>query len=289
MWWHWVLGGLTVWLVVGLLFAVVAGRGIRMADERSAGTGVLPRLDDVRAGAPARRGWVPLPPVGLALVAMVLALETSGYVLQLTGGRGPLAQTLDMDAPFSVPRLFVAGLFAVAACAAMAGAGAQPGRRTWWLGVAVVAAGIATVKAGSTLHADAMRLLDGLVGGAAALAISAALAIGVVGGLWYLSRNERRDRRRVLGALSLYAVAVVGLSAISASLAGGFGANWVAAATFVEESGEGLAGVAYLMAVLVGVAPQLVLPASWALRRQADADAVRAAERTDPGRGYAQP
>ena len=45
-------------------------------------------------------------------------------------------------------------------------------------------------------------------------------------------------------------------------------------ATFLEESGEALAGVAFLMAVLVGVAPRLVLPAAWALRRTADAQTL---------------
>jgi hypothetical protein len=42
-------------------------------------------------------------------------------------------------------------------------------------------------------------------------------------------------------------------------------------ATYLEESGEALAGVAVLVAVLVGVAPRLVLPASWVLRREDDA------------------
>ena len=43
VWWLWVLGGLAVWSVVALLFAVVLGRGIRLADRRSLGTG----LDDL--------------------------------------------------------------------------------------------------------------------------------------------------------------------------------------------------------------------------------------------------
>jgi len=47
--------------------------------------------------------------------------------------------------------------------------------------------------------------------------------------------------------------------------------SWSVTATFVEESGEALAGVAFLIAVLVGVAPRLVLPATWPLRRTADA------------------
>jgi hypothetical protein len=72
----------------------------------------------------------------------------------------------------------------------------------------------------------------------------------------------------VLRALALYAGASVGLSALSSVATT---SNWAAAATFVEESGEALAGVGFLLAVLVGVAPRLVLPASWALRRSADA------------------
>ena len=61
-----------------------------------------------------------------------------------------------MDAPFALPRLFVALLFAAGAMAAVAAAGSIPGRRTWWLAVALVGAGIAAVKAGGTVHSDAM-------------------------------------------------------------------------------------------------------------------------------------
>jgi hypothetical protein len=105
-----------------------------------------------------------------------------------------------------------------------------------------------------------------------------------VGVLWFLSRTERRDRRRVLGVLALYAVAAVGLSAISSVVsASDGGSSWAATATFIEESGEALAGVAFLMAVLVGVAPRLVLPAEWALRREMDAHTLDLPEQV-PGR-----
>ena len=50
--------------------------------------------------------------------------------------------------------------------------------------------------------------------------------------------------------------------------------QWAVTATYLEESGEALAGVAVLVAVLVGVAPRLVLPASWVLRREDDAATV---------------
>jgi hypothetical protein len=282
--WLWVLAGSAVWLVLGVLVALTVGRSVRIADEQSPHVGLpagfstadLPAALKAPSRVAAAPRPVPLPPVGVGLILVALGLETAGYVTRLTGKRGALATALSMDAPFSVPRLFVAGLFVVAALAAVAGAGVHPGRRAWWLAVAVVAAGIASVKAGSTVHARLLGAAADLVGSTAALVVSGLLAAGVVGVLWYLSRDERRDRRRVLSALSLYGVAVVGLSALSSAVTGSYGAgsSWAAAATFVEESGEALAGVGYLVAVLVGVAPRLVLPAAWPLRRRADAEAL---------------
>jgi hypothetical protein len=225
------------------------------------------------AAARTRRRPIPLPNLGIALLAVAVLAETVGFVTRLTGARGATAQLLSMDAPLSLPRLFVAALFAAAALAAAAGASSLPGRRAWWLGVGVVGAGIAVVKAGSTVHADALAALSRAVGGRDALVISALVATAVVAALWVLSRNERRDRRRVLGVLALYAGASVGLSAVSSAVAGAAGgaSTWAATATFLEESGEALAGVGFLIAVLAGVAPRLVLPATWPLRRSADA------------------
>jgi hypothetical protein len=110
-----------------------------------------------------------------------------------------------------------------------------------------------------------------------AMAASASVVAIVLALLWWLSRDERRDRRRVLTALGLYAVASVGLSGVS-SLVGQAGGSlfWSSTATFVEETGEAFGAVAVLVAVLVGVAPRLVLPASWLLRRQADAETIDA-------------
>jgi hypothetical protein len=289
--WLWVLAGAAVWLLLGVLVALTIGRGVRIADDASPHVG-LPAgfsTSDLPAALTAPRVAVaprpvPLPPVGIGLIVVALALETAGYVTRLTGARSALATALSMDAPFSVPRLFVAVLFVVAAVAGVAGAGLHRGRRGWWLAVAAVAAGIAAVKAGSTVHAGLLRAASDVVGTLAALVISALLAAGVVGGLWYLSRTERRDRRRVLSALSMYGVAVIGLSALSSAVAGAYGeqSSWAAAATFVEESGEALAGVAFLVAVLIGVVPQLVLPASWSLRRRADAESLAADPAVQP-------
>jgi hypothetical protein len=89
--------------------------------------------------------------------------------------------------------------------------------------------------------------------------------------------------------LAAYAGASVGLSAVSAAVVGALGAasSAAAAATFLEESGEALSGVAFLIAVLAGVAPRLVLPAAWALRRSADAHTLELPEQL-PGRSAAQ-
>ena len=231
----WIVGGLLLWVLLAFAVAVVIGRGIRMADvadDRGLTTATAPSAERVRTA----RRRVPLPPVGIALAATAVLLETTGYITRLAGATGPVARALSMDAPYSAPRTFVAALFAVAAVAAVAGAVRAPGRRAWWLAVSLVSAGIAVV-----------------------VAVLAVLA--------FVSRAERRDRRRVLTCLTAYGAASVGLSTISTLAVG----QWAVTATYLEESGEALAGVAVLVAVLVGVAPRLVLPASWVLRRNSDA------------------
>ncbi|MGY1745212.1 hypothetical protein [Blastococcus sp. SYSU D00695] len=269
--WLWIAVGLVAWVLLAALVAVVLGRGIRLADQRSPEVGA--DATHVRPAPAARRRVIPLPPVGIVLAATAVALEAVGLVLRLTGATGPTARALSMDAPFSAPRLLVAAVFAVAAVAALAGSARIPGRRAWWAGVGLVAAVIAAVKTGSTVHATAMRELAAAIGEAQAVVLSAAAAAAVVGVLAFVSRAERRDRRRVLLALVAYAGAAVGLSAVSAVVPEQFAAT----ATFLEESGEALAAVTFLVAVLVGVAPRLVLPASWALRRDADALTVEVA------------
>lgn len=277
------LGGLLTWLVVALVLGVLIGRAIRLADRRS---GVAPdvlltgnvAVETADATEREARRRIPLPPIGMALAGLAVALEASGYLARLRGVR---LTTISMDAPFSVPRLYVATLFAFAALVAFAATGVHPGRRTWWAAVGVVGAAIATIKAGGTLHQSALHALVVAFGTTAAQLISAVLALAVIGVLWYLSRTERRDRRRVLGSLGGYAVAAVGLSAIS----GAVGPNWTATATFLEESCEALGGVAFVIAVLAGTVPQAVLPAGWPLRRATDAETVDLAEQLRPRGG----
>jgi hypothetical protein len=141
----------------------------------------------------------------------------------------------------------------------------------------VIAALIGEIKAGGTVHSGAIAALG--LGGRPllALVLSAAAVAVVLVVLWWLSRTERRDRRRMLIALGLYATAAVGLSGVTSLIASaGASPYWTAVATFVEETGEAFGAVAVLTAVLVGVAPRLVLPADWLLRREADAQTIDA-------------
>ena len=286
MWW--VLFGLIVWTGAGLAVALLLGAMVRSADRQAVAhhAAVLDPAAAMLTGPrptalerPARRRF-PLPPIGVALVACATALMVAGYAVRLTGASGPAATLLSMDAPLSIPRMFVAGLFAVAAAAAFAGAARMPGRTAWWAAVGVVAALIAWVKAAGTLHTAALATAAEAVTPIGAVLASAALAGAVLGGLALLSWGERRDRTRVIGSLLLYTVAAVGLSAMSSVLAGAYGgtSRWVAAVTFVEETGEALSGVVFLVAVLVGVAPRLVLPQDWVLQREADAQSLELPE-----------
>ena len=269
------MGGLVVWVVVALGLALLLGAMVRLADQRSdapvrttASVAGATALAGARAaGLRARRRRVPLPPIGVGLVALGTGLMVTGYVVGMTAGGSRYAEVLSMDAPLSVPRLFVAALFALAAVAAVAGAGRHPGRRAWWTAVALVTGTIAALKAGGTVHTRVLGALEDRVGAAGAVLASVLVLAGVLGGLWLVSRGDRRDRTRVLGALALYGAASVGLSAVSSVVDG----RWAVAATLVEETGEAWGAAVCLVAVLVGVAPRLVLPRSWVLQREADA------------------
>jgi hypothetical protein len=297
MWAVWVLVGVIGWATLALGVGVLIGRSVRLADQRSLQSADLdvelaaqlaehlpaPVGHGVAQPAAPRsaRGRVPLPPVGVALVVLAIALESIGFVLRLSGSTGPGARLFSMDAPLSMPRMYIAGLFASAAIGAATAAVRIPRRRTWWGTVGLVGAAISIVKAGGTVHADGMHWLSRNVGSAGAQIVAGLLAFAVLGLLGYLARAERRDRLRVLGSLAFYAAAAVGLSAVSANMSG---ARAAAVATFAEEAGEALGAVVFLIAVLVGVAPRLVLPAEWALRRSADAHTLDAAGRVSEGR-----
>src|SRR4051794_28799340 len=100
--WLWVLGGATVWLLLGVLIALTVGRGARVADGRSPHVGLPDGLNTaappVGFRSPARErgggGPVPLPPAGIALVLVALGLETAGYLTRLSGAGGAVGSAL---------------------------------------------------------------------------------------------------------------------------------------------------------------------------------------------------
>ena len=275
-WWVWVLIG---WVALAIVLAPWVGMALRGSERRA--RALVGDLTDHRAVAGARsagpsRRRLPVPALAITLVGLGVTLEALGFLVRAAGRERGAAGVLSMDLPMSLPRMYITALFAAAALMAFLGASRSPRRRTWWAAVGAVAAVIAQVKGGGTVH---VRALDGLgVGERPVLAAagSALVAGAVLAGLWWLSRDERRDRRRVLGAFALYAVASVLLSALSSVAGPVAGAWWSAAATFVEESGEVVGAVTVLVAVLAGVAPRLVLPAGWPTRRAADAETVDA-------------
>jgi hypothetical protein len=270
-WWGWALVG---WVGLSVLVAPVIGMAMGEADRRDRPSG---GLDPSRTARVVRPRRIPVPPLVVALLLVGVVLEAVGLVVR-TSGHEQTARLWSMDAPLSLPRMFVAGLLLAAAVAAAAGAFHATGRRSWWAAVALVAAFIGEVKAGGTIHSGAVAALG--LGGRPLLAtvLSAAVVAVVLVGLWWLSRGERRDRRRMLISFGLYAAAAVGLSGVTSIIASaGASTYWTAVATFVEETGEAFGAVAVLTAVLVGVAPRLVLPADWLLRRQADAETLDAA------------
>lgn len=274
VWWAWVLVGWLGMAVIAVLPLGLAISGVRGRPPRPGDAGSPIDLITARrptSELPQRHRRIPVPPLAAVLLVTGVGLEAVGFVMRTAGLDRGTARLLSMDAPMSVPRLFVTALFATAAVAAVVGAVNSPGRRSWWLSVAVVSGVVAQVKAGGTVHVRALEVFGVRDQPVVAAFGSAVVVAAVLGALRWVSRAERRDRRRVLCAFGLYGVAAVGLSAVS-SMAG----SWSTAATFVEESGEVLGGVAVLVAVLVGVAPRLVLPADWALRRTADAATVDA-------------
>ncbi|MFQ1003260.1 hypothetical protein [Modestobacter sp. SSW1-42] len=220
----------------------------------------------MKRGPCSARRRVLVPTAAVVLAALAVTLEFVGHLLRITGAPTTIARPLSMDAPFSPARMFVTAHFTAAAVAALLGSRRTPGRRTWWTAGAVLAAGIASVEAGGEVHVRFVRAVaagDPVCG----LLIPAPIALAAVAWLWWLSHDERRDRRRVLSCVGACAVASVGLSFVSSVVPGA----WTATATFVEENGEALTGVDFLVAVLLGVAPRLVLDGSRPLVRTSDA------------------
>ncbi|MGY1716378.1 hypothetical protein ACI78R_18090 [Geodermatophilus sp. SYSU D01106] len=254
------VAGLALWILLAVVLGVVVGKGIRLADRPSDLSGRRRVSVGVGSAAAQAGARAVLSPLGIGLALVVIVLHAAAFVSDLGGAAGPSADVLSTDAARPLPRLFAAGLLAAAALAAVAGAARNRLRRAWWLTVGLVAAGAVAVQLGGpAVVADATSPSRVLV-------IGTLVAVGTLALLALVSRGERRDRRRVLAAVALYALAHGGWS-VAAAVGSGV---WATSAASVAASVSGLAAVAVLLTVLVGVAPGLVLPAA-RLRRDDDA------------------
>ncbi|SDF63465.1 hypothetical protein [Klenkia brasiliensis] len=181
------------------------------------------------------------------LAGLVVLAETVGLVTRLTCRAttcAPWTARLDLDALGSVPRLLVTSVLAVVALCcwwAVLRAG-RHGAGIWWAVLGLGASVLAAAKLTSLHSVLEDRLPDAQL---VFLVVSlAGLAVAVVSGRWV----RRGTRVAVVTWLALYALASVGLAAVSVVLAGA-GTLPGDLASWVEETAEGLSAVGLLAAV----------------------------------------
>ncbi len=202
----------------------------------------------------------PLHPAAVAALGLlVLTLDVVGLVTRLVCADGAcrpgVARLMDLDALGSLPRTAVVLLLAAAGLGCLIGVArsSRAGARSWWSVLAVSCTLLALAKAWSVhslLEVDLGGLLSP-VDVQLLFVIVSLLGLGVV--LLSGGHVRRSTRSAVLTWLSLYAVAAVGLAAVTTWLFGLAPAVGDLGA-WVEESGEALAAVGLLAVVLGGVA-----------------------------------
>ena len=190
----------------------------------------------------------------LALAGLALALFPIALVVEVRcrrgwcGGVGGWEQLFDLNAVGGLPRLYTTGLFvAVAVLAGMAVRRTAGRPRQWWAGVAVIGALLAAAKLLS-VHSTAKgaapvaTLLVGVV-----VTVLALAALTVAGRRWGVAAA-----RPVVLAMAVYAVAALGLDAVSVLLVAvqdRVGLLSHVAVTFAEELGEAMAALFLLVTV----------------------------------------
>jgi hypothetical protein len=222
-----------------------------------------------------------------ALALALVGLQALGLVLRLRCslvGRcaGVLPRVFDMDALGGLPRLAITALFAATAVLAWRAARRQAGRAaTWWTALAVIAGALTVAKLVS-VHAAAKAWAP--VPTLVACLLLAAAALVVLG--WLGRRRGVPATGPVVLALALYVAAALGLDALTglaAAVQTRSGALTAAAATFVEELGEGLAALVVLVTVRWQAAAVAPAPAAVPVPRESGrTPEPRARPRTDP-------
>lgn len=193
------------------------------------------------------------------LAGAVLAAETTGLVVRRACAAGSCSevagswvQRWDMDALGSVPRALITGLLALVALGCVRGfaRAGHGGAAVWWSVLGAGCAALAVAKQ-TSLHSLVEGRLAGLLPGTDIQLLF--VVTSLVGLLTVLvaGRWVRRETRTVVVTwLALYALASVGLAAVTVVLAP-LGPVVADLATWVEECGEGLAAVGLLAAVRV--------------------------------------
>ncbi|WP_324275625.1 hypothetical protein [Blastococcus brunescens] len=220
-----------------------------------------------------------MPPIGIALFAIAVGLETVGYVVRLTDATGPTANLLSMDAPGPCPAS------SSRPCSPPPPSRPWPGRAAsragapgGWPSGSWPAPSPRSRRAAPSTPSRSPRsrrsseppalwpsAFSWPASSSAGCGSSAAPS-AVTGAGFSASCRSTPSPRSACPRSRPSRPAPTGASKVAA------------AATFVEESGEALAAVSFLIAVLVGVAPRVVLPAAWALRRSADAHTLELPE-----------
>jgi hypothetical protein len=188
------------------------------------------------------------------LAASALGIFLLGFLVALRCGprrcHGSLVpRLLDLDAVGGLPRLFTTALFlATALLAWRARRSVQGAATNWWAAVAAIATGLTLAKAvsvHSTIKQDASPLPT--------LLASVLLTILALGGLWMAGRRWGvAATGPVVVALAAYALAALGLdqlTGLAAAIQDRVGWLTVSGAIFVEELGEALAALFFLVTV----------------------------------------
>ncbi|WP_369255597.1 hypothetical protein [Geodermatophilus amargosae] len=192
--------------------------------------------------------WVVL----LAVVAVVLF--GVAFAVRLSCGLGDCAapavrRLLSLDAVGGLPRLFTTGVLAAAGVLAGVRGWCARGRlRHWWAGVAGTALVLAVLKlesAHSAVESGTSPVTTLVLG--VAIAVPALALLTGAGRAWGVA-----EAIRVVSAFAAYALAAVGLDAVTALVAAlqdDAGTVSRSSAAFVEELGEALAAVVALAVV----------------------------------------
>ncbi len=190
--------------------------------------------------------------VAVVLFAVALAVRLSCVSYGCVGSSAE--RVLNLDGMAGLPRVFTTGLLvASAATAFWISRRRAGGSRRWWELVVLVGVGLALAKVFSAHSAvkvagPVVALLTSLL-----LTVVVLTVLRVTARLWRVSVAAP-----VITALGLYALAALGLDAVTAAAAGLGGEARpaaVAVATFVEELGEALAAILLLWRVLEGQPP----------------------------------